>query len=161
MSLNRSSRRFGWWEILALAPSTLLLAPLLFGGVIGLLLAGFGIASNQGFAGPRVREMTIVASIAAQAALGAASLACLWVLAFTGLAAIQRHPLRRWLAVAILAAGETDATYFVFGRGLLREITSSPMERGVMECCFSRPHAPRLAIPNSVAEAVRQASGRR
>jgi hypothetical protein len=32
-------RGVGWWEILALVPSTLLLAPLLCGGVIGLLFA--------------------------------------------------------------------------------------------------------------------------
>ena len=66
-----------------------------------------------------------MASIAAQGAMGSATLVCLWVLVLMGLPNIKRHPFRRGIAVAILAAGEVDAAYFLFGNDLFREITSS------------------------------------
>jgi drug/metabolite transporter (DMT)-like permease len=103
----------------------MLLAPLLCGGVIGSLFVVFGIAANRGLAGERVREVTIVASILAQAVLGVVSLACLWMFVLMGPGTIKRHHIRRWATVAILTAGEADAGYFLFRNGLLREITSS------------------------------------
>jgi hypothetical protein len=115
-------RFLNWWEVAGLAPATLLLAPFLAYGTIGLFFAAFGVAVSPSVAGARIFAITMIAAIAAQALLGLASLISLWVVVLGGVARICWPPHRRWTAAVLLAAGEADAAYFLFGKHIFREI---------------------------------------
>ena len=110
------------WEAIALLPASLVLAPLLVYGTIGLLFATVGIAVSQNLSGAKAVALGLVVQIAAQSVLGFGGLICLWVLALGGMATIPRLSFRRWALAAFLAAGECDATSFLLGRHVLREV---------------------------------------
>ena len=103
-----------WMELLALLPATLLLAPVLLYGGIGMILAMFGVGFTSG---PIMKAGIVpVLLLLAQMLVGIASLACLWVLLLAGVRVVRSNLAWRWLAAVLLVLGIADATHFLFFR---------------------------------------------
>jgi len=113
-------------EVVALLPATVLLAPMLMAGSVGmglaLLATVFGTSSSDaklGAVGPILLLLIVTA-------LGGASLACLWVLLLGGMWRIRSRPALRRSAVLVLLLGLADAGYFLLAdRGVKIAVAST------------------------------------
>jgi hypothetical protein len=100
-------------EMAALLPATMLLAPMLMAGSVGmgfaLVATVFGTSSSE----VKVGSLGPILLLLMLTAVGYASLACLWVLLLGGMWRIRSRPALRRSAVLVLLLGLADAAYFL------------------------------------------------
>jgi hypothetical protein len=113
-------------EFLALIPATVLLAPFMFYGMIGALIALAGVAFGGGSSVVKFATFEMMLKLLSQMLLGCASLACLWILLTGGMSKIKSRPPLRALAITLLVLGMFDAAYFLFSDpGMTAALVSS------------------------------------
>lgn len=127
-----------WLEFLALIPVTVLLGPLLFAGMAGLVMAFAGVSL-----GPRPGKavaLIVMVFLLAQMLAGLASLACLWVLLLGGMKAIRQRPaLRAWVMI-LLVVGVADALHFLFSDpGVTKAVASSTLSVSMWTAVLGLP----------------------
>jgi hypothetical protein len=113
-------------EFLALIPATVLLAPLMFYGMIGAVIAIAGVTFGAGSPMAKIATFKMLLGLLFQMLLGCASLACLWILLTGGMSKIKRRPPLRALAITLLVLGMFDAAYFLLSDpGMTAALVSS------------------------------------
>ena len=100
-------------EVVALLPATLLLAPILMAGWVGIGLALFATVFGSGSSDARLSSLGPILLLLMLTAVGCASLACLWVLLLGGMWRIRSRPALRRSVVLVLLLGLADAAYFL------------------------------------------------
>jgi hypothetical protein len=95
-----------------LLPATVLLAPVLMAGSVGM---GFALLGVFGANGPGVKLASLgpILLLLMLMVVGYASLACLWLLQLGGMRRIKSRPGLRGAAILLLLLGLGDAAYFL------------------------------------------------
>ena len=100
-------------EIFALLPATLLLAPMLMAGSVGMGLALLATLFGTSSSDAKLGSLGPILLLLVLTAVGYASLACLWVLLLGGMRRIKTRPAHRKSAIVLLLLGLADAAYFL------------------------------------------------
>jgi hypothetical protein len=100
-------------EFVALLPATVLLAPMLMAGSVGMgfALLGAGFGANR--PGVKLAALGPILLLLMLMVVGYASLACLWLLLLGGVRRIRSRPALRGAAIVLLLLGLADAAYFL------------------------------------------------
>ena len=101
-------------EIAALLPATLLLAPMLMAGSVGMGLALLATLFGTSSSDAKLGSLWPILALLVLTAVGYASLACLWILLLGGMWRIKTRPALRGSAIVLLLLGLADAAYFLF-----------------------------------------------
>jgi hypothetical protein len=113
-------------EFLALIPATFLLAPFMFYGMVGMVIALADVAFGDRSSVVKFAMLKPMLALLSQMLLGCASLACLWILLTGGMSKIKPRPPLRALAITLLVLGMFDAAYFlVSDPGMTAALVSS------------------------------------
>ncbi len=114
-------------EIAALLPATLLLAPMLMAGSVGMGLALLATLFGTSSSDAKLGSLGPILALLVLTTLGCASLACLWVLVLGGMWRIKTRPALQGSAIVLLLLGLVDAAYFLLAdREVKIAVTSTP-----------------------------------
>jgi hypothetical protein len=100
-------------EFAALLPATLLLAPMLMAGSVGMGIALFGAVFGANSPGMKPAALGPILLLLMLMVVGYASLACLWFLLLGGMRTIKSRSALRGPAILLLLLGLADAAYFL------------------------------------------------
>lgn len=119
-------RLLRWIEFAALVPATVLLAPLMFAGMAGMLFAMHGVWVGTGAYQQKAVALGVMLRLFAQLVVGLGSLALLWILSVGGVGTIRHSVPWRASSIVLVVLGAADALYFILSdRGVRREMASS------------------------------------
>jgi len=100
-------------EIAALLPATLILAPIMMAGSVGMGFALLGTVFGANSSGMKLAAIGPILLLLMLVVVGYTSLACLWVLLLGGMRRIKGRPALRGSVILLLLLGLGDAAYFL------------------------------------------------
>jgi hypothetical protein len=127
-------------KIIALLPATVLLAPVLMAGSVGMGFALLGAVFGANSPGVKFASLGPILLLLMLMVVGYASLACLWLLMLGGMRKIKSRPGLRGAAILLLLLGLGDAGYFLLAdREVKIAVASTLSSIAIWTCLLGLP----------------------